>query len=261
MTPAGKASKSKAASKSSSKKSTTKGGKSAGKAAAAAAPKSSTSVPRRGTRARLLAVLEKLDKQYGAVALPETRDVLEKAVCLVLREVTTPQNVLKALEVLRADFVDWNEVRVSSPSELSRLLSGSSRASTLRRWDVHARRLREMVDQVYNDKNVATLEFLLEAKPKEQIEYLEDLDDLGLYNAHALVQWLSGDDKLSLVSSELAKAAQALGLTDSAAVTKVKKELSALCPPEHLVAVQAHLNQLGALEPDEWPSATKDFLG
>lgn len=267
MSPASKASRGKGTPKSGPKKGGAKSGApkpAAGKArpAPAAAARPPANVPRKATRARLTAVLERLDRLYGVLVLPETRSVLEKAVCLIVRELGTQQVVEKALASLRQDFVDWNEVRVSAPSELSRLLSGTSRASTLRRWDLRARRIREMIDQVYNDKNVPSLEFLLEQKAKEQLEYLEDLDDLGVYNAHALVQWLAGpEDKLVVVSAELGKAAFALGLTESAGVTKVKKELSALCPPEALVTVQAHLNQLGALETDEWPSAMKDFLG
>ena len=82
---------------------------------------------------------------------------------------------------------------------------------------------------------------------------------------HKQKAWFYEDliaDKLVLVPSEMAQACQRLGLTESAAVTKVKKELSALVgtEPVMLVTVQAHLNRLGDLEEDEWPSAVAEFV-
>lgn len=235
--------------------------KAASKSSAKAAKKPAKKVPR-GAKARWKLFREKLDRAFGPIFLPETETVLEKAAALVLREQGTELTTTKALESLRADFVDWNEVRLSRPSELARLMTGTSKVATLKRWHERAERLGEMIDQVYNDKNDPSWEFLLELKTKARFEYLEDVDDLGLHNAYALVQWLSGDDKkLVLVSSEMAQASQALGLTESAAVTKVKKELSDLAGDfEELVTLQAHLNQLGDMEKDEWPGALKELL-
>ena len=237
--------------------------KTASKAAAKApAKKAEKPAPRKklSPKARLAAVLEKLDRSFGALQLPETRDVLERAVYLVLREGSTHSANDKALKALREEFVDWNEVRLSSPSEMARLLTGTSKANVLRRWHERSRRVSEMIDQVYNDRNEATMEFVAEERPKAQIEILEDLDDLGLHNAYALVQWLADDDKLTLVSKEMAEASQALGLTDSAAVAKVRKELSSLVPKDLYVTIQAHLNQLGNLDRDEWPGSLKELL-
>jgi endonuclease III len=223
------------------------------------APKRASS---RSPKARLGQVVERLDKAFGAIKLPDTEDVLEKAVYLILREGLSDTAVKKAMNSLREEFVDWNEVRTSPPSELARMMLATSRASSLRKVDVFVRRVVDMIDQVYNDRNDTPFDFLLDMKARDQIEYLEDLDDLGLHNAYALVQWLSGDNKLALVSSEMAKTAQKLGLTDTAAVTKVRKELSALVGTEAdaLVTAQAHLNQLGELDDDEWPSSLSEFV-
>lgn len=239
-----------------------------GRAAAGAKRAARTSKPavrrRRGSpKTRLPAILERLDKTWGAIDPPETVDVLEKAVYLVLREWGSATAVRKAMKTLRDEFVDWNDVRASSVSELARMMLGTGRPASLRRLHGYAERMRDMIDQVYNDRNDTSFDFLLDLKPKEQIEYLEDLDDLGLYNAYALVQWLSaeskGDDRLVLVSSELAQAAQRLGLVESAAVTRVRKELSALASARQLVPIQAHLQRLGDLEPGDWPASIAEY--
>lgn len=238
------------------------GRKKGGKAKAASKKAAAKSSKRRlSPKARLAEVIERLDRSFGALHLPETHSVLEKAVYLVLREKGSAHGTSRALKSLREDFVDWNEVRVSRAAELSRLLTGTSKGTSLRRFEERANRVRELIDQIYNDRNEPSLEFLLDEKPAGQLEYLEDLDDLGLHNAYALVQWLAGDERLTLVSAEMAQASRKLGLTDSAAVTKVRKELSALAADSTLlVTVQAHLNQLGELEDSDWPSSLKELL-
>ena len=119
-------SKKSTAKKSTSKKSTAK--KSTAKAATrkASAPKSgakpkgkANAKPKKPAKRRLspknrfAAVMERLDRSFGALHLPETTSTLEKAVYLVLRENGTENTTDRALKSLREDFVDWNEVRVS----------------------------------------------------------------------------------------------------------------------------------------------------
>ena len=210
---------------------------------------------------RLAAVFEKLDRIFGAIVPPSDTDtIIEKAVYLVLRETGTEPTTVRAMKALREEFVDWNEVRLSRPSEMARLMTNSVKSATIKRFVERCRRIREMLDQIYNDRNEVSLEFLLEEKPKAQVEYLEDLDDLGIHNSYALVQWLSGDEKLCLVSPEMAEVSQTLGLTETAAMAKVKKELTALTGKDKLIQIQAHLNQLGDMERDEWPGALKELL-
>lgn len=221
-------------------------------------------VPRfRGSpRQRLTAVLERLDRRFGEVAPGgEVAGVLDKAVFLVLREGNGSAAALRSLQALRAGFIDWNEVRASRPTELSAMLGGAGRTAAQKPLLDAARRVKDVIDQVYGDRNDTTLEFLLEKKSSERLEYLEDLDDLGVHNAWALAQWLSGEDKLVGVSPNMAKAAQRLGLVPSAAVAKVRSTLSALVKePVELVVVQAHLTQLGEMEESQWPPTLREFV-
>jgi endonuclease III len=223
------------------------------------APSNSSRARRWAPRTRLQHALSRCDRLLGEVQLIEVDSVLEKAAYLILREGSSTAVAQKALKALHEHFIDWNEVRISRPSELARMIAGSRKAAALHRVDARVRRLRDMIDQVYNDRNDPSLDFLLEMKTSERFEYLEDVDDLGIHNAYALVQWLSDDERLVLVSPALAKTAQKLGLVASAAVTRVRKELSALAQKNQLVAIQAHLNQLGERE-GEWPPSLAELV-
>jgi len=242
------------------------GGKSAHKAAAPKAPAKPAPRKLRGTpKSRLEKALPALDKAFGEIASPELPSVLEKAIYLVVREGHPEATTSRYMAALKEHFIDWNEVRASRPTELARMLLGPGRVAlgTHKRLIERGRRVRELIEQVYGDRNEPSLEFLLEQKAREQFEYLSDLDDLGVHNAMALVQWLSGEDKLVSVTPALATASHALGLTDSAAVTKVKKDLSALAPKETLVRVSAHLTQLGEIgtSVEAWPAPVQELLG
>jgi len=234
-------------------------------AKAAAAPKAPPKpAPRKlkGTpKSRLEKALPVLDKAFGELVLPEDGTVLEKAVFLVVREGHPADVTLRYMAALKEHFIDWNEVRVARATELARMLLGPGRVaqSTHRKLIERGRRVRDLIEQVYGDRNETSLEFLLGLKSKEQVEYLLDLDDLGAHNAVALAQWLSSDDKLVHVTQELAEAAHKLGLTDSAAVTRVRKDLSALAPKADLVRVAAHVTQLGAAG-EEWPESVQELL-
>jgi hypothetical protein len=219
----------------------------------------------RGTpKSRLEKALPALDRAFGELGTPELSGVLERAIYLVVREGHPEAVTARYMASLKEHFIDWNEVRASRPTELARMLLGPGRVAvgTHKRLIERGRRVRELIEQVYGDRNEPSLEFLLEQKAKEQFEYLSDLDDLGVHNAVALVQWLSNDDKLVMVTPALATAAHGLGLTDSAAVTKVKKDLSALAPKETYVRLSAHLTQLGEAgeKVEDWPAPVQELL-
>ena len=250
--------------------------RSAGKARRPASPRTRTAKagghrpapkghhPNKGTpRQRLERALDRLHKVFGDLMPPETGSVIEKAIFLVVREHGSEASSTRSMAALKENFIDWNEVRASRPSELARLMAGPGRMSTAmqKRMVECARRVRDLIDQVYGDRNSTSLEFLLEQSQREQLEYLQDIEDLGVHNAYALVQWLSADDKLVAVAPSLAKAAHRLGCLDSAAVTKARKELSALVDKDALVAVQAHLTQLGELDEAQWPPSLKELAG
>lgn len=231
------------------------------KPAAKPAPAPPKPKRKRAPKTILAEARENLDRIYGPITLPETANILEKAVYLVLREGGTELTTTKAMKALKAEFVDWNEVRVSRSSELARLMSGTSKVAGIRRFHERSTRLREMIDQIYGDRNETSLEFILEEKPKGQLEYLEDFDDLGLHNAYALVQWLFEKETLALVSSEMAEAAHTLGILESAAVGKAKKALNDMCKNQiDRVTLVAHLHKLGELEYKEWPTAMKEMM-
>ena len=240
-----------------------RGSSSSGKGRKPAAPRAPApkAPPRRrlSPRGALQKAAPLLDKAFGEIDLLPTESVLDKVAVLILREGNGGGAAERALRQLHAEFVDWNEVRISRPSELARLLSGSSKGSSQRRWHERTKRLRDVIDQVYNDKNDPSFEFLLELKPKDQYEFLAELDDLGAHNAAALVQWLAGGDHFAHVPPSMARAAHRLGLVESAAATRVRKELAELVGKDRLVSLAGHLTQLGELADEQWPPALAEL--
>jgi endonuclease-3 len=71
----------------------------------------------------LTQVLKVLEKHY-APAEPEARPVLEQLLYAVLREGATREQADAAYKTLQDRFFDWNEIRVSSPQEITDALDG-----------------------------------------------------------------------------------------------------------------------------------------
>lgn len=212
-------------------------------------------------KSRLVALLKHCDELFGDIQPYEEGSVMERAAYLVLREGGRGSRFAReALATLRGEFVNWNEVRLSRPSELARLVAGSGKPKDAAPLLEAMQRLVEMIDQVYNDRNECSLEFLLDTPFKDRLEYLEDVDDLGLHNAYVLLQWLSGSDELVAPSPELAKLAKRLGFIDSAAAATARKALGALVPPDRYPALLAHLTLLAEQDEDEWDSSLARFV-
>src|SRR5439155_14762895 len=76
----------------------------------------------------LTQVLKLLEKHY-APADPDEKPVLEQLLYAVLREGATRDQADAAYKVLVTKFIDWNEIRVSSPQELADALGALPGAS------------------------------------------------------------------------------------------------------------------------------------
>jgi len=80
----------------------------------------------------LTQVLKVLEKHY-APPDPDEKPVLEQLLYAVLREGTTRDQADAAYKTLETKFIDWNEIRVSSPQEIADALGslpGAAEKST-----------------------------------------------------------------------------------------------------------------------------------
>jgi len=210
---------------------------------------------------RLVAMLKHCDTLFGDIAPTEEGSLVEKAAFLVLREGGRGSAFAReALATLREHFVNWNEVRLSRPSELARLVAGSSRPRQVRPLHEPMQRLIDMIDQIYNDRNECSLEFLAEEGLRARLEYLEDIDDLGLHNAYVLLQWLADGKELVTPAPAMARLAKRLGFSESAAVGNARKALGRMVPPERYPALLAHLTYLAEEDEDDWDESLQRFV-
>ena len=101
-------------------------------------------------------------KKHYEPAEPEARPVLEQLLYGVLRDGATREQADKAYKKLQEHFFDWNEIRVSQPLEVARVLDGLPDAAE------KSARLVGILQEVFE----ATFSFKL-----------DDIDKKGLKNA------------------------------------------------------------------------------
>ncbi len=112
-------------------------------------------------------VLRKLRKAHGKYRpLPP----LEQLVLAVLEEGSSEGDASSALRALKHCCVDWNETRVARIPELSRCLG------SLPDPEERARRVRDLLNRLFDLRGSVDLSFLRERKPAEARRALLELD-------------------------------------------------------------------------------------
>jgi len=69
-------------------------------------------------KSRLKSCLAKMEKKYGVTKMIGGSASLEQCLFLIIREGWDFKKASKSVRTLEADFIDWNEVRVSTVGEL-----------------------------------------------------------------------------------------------------------------------------------------------
>lgn len=136
------------------------------------------------TRTRVRDILAALEKIQGKVHPLEGEPPLDHAVYLLLRENWDYRKAQRALHVMQKEFVDWNEIRVTTNGELKSLLHPLGDKDI----DVKLEKIRTLLDGIYKERNVVHLNFLKEGDPERQGEYLTQLGVLTPAQVQILVQ-------------------------------------------------------------------------
>ena len=153
-------------------------------------------------------ILALLKKRYQPEPAPEKLSVLEAVVYGLCHEDATRAQAVEALTRFRSDFFDWNELRVSSLTEIQKILSAmpdaEARATKLRRF------LRQLFEKTYG----FNLDALAKKPQKEAIKSFEG------YEAFASDYILATTTRLSLgghaipVDASMARALERLGVAE-----------------------------------------------
>ena len=120
-------------------------------------------------------VLKAVEKKWGPVHIPRGHRLLDQAVYLILRENWDYRKATKALGILQMEYVDWNEVRVTTAGEMRGVLAPMGDRDV----DVKIERIRTLLISLYRERNRVSLEFLREEDSKECAAFLDGLRALG----------------------------------------------------------------------------------
>lgn len=174
-------------------------------------------------------ICDALRKSYGAEAAPEVPDLMELMLLSILGDRLSKPKAEHVMKRYRTTFVDWNEVRVSTGSEIM------EEAGCPEVDDRLARNLRSALDRLYHDRADFKLDFLREKTYADLRSYL--LDTLGLAPRPAARLMLLGFQKPALpLSDEVKRISDRVGLVDpSWPMDRAQKSLERIVPGSRML--------------------------
>jgi endonuclease III len=175
--------------------------------------------------------------------LPPLRDLalLDRLLLLVLAKDAPPQRAQGALDRLRRDFVDWNELRVSPVFEIQRSLEPLEEGNV----GPKAERVRKLVSRIFEKKNSLSLEWLKAEGTEEAERFLESLEVLDAYMVHAFLLSLREKEELAF-HQNMSRVLQRIGIVSrTGSPSKALEGIRSIAPEEDLASFQAVLVRLG----------------
>lgn len=121
--------------------------------------------------------LKALEKKHKPAYPPESQPVLEKAIFGLLNHEAPFTNATRALRLFKDEFVDFNDLRVSSIREIATVMEDCRIDSEL------SYTLKDMLGQIFTIGHTLSLEFILE----EELEVVEK----HLGKLKAMPNWLA----------------------------------------------------------------------
>ena len=113
-------------------------------------------------------------------------DVLETMILGSLAASMPLSATLTAWEEFKTEFVDWNEVRISSASEVSGVISKANDPLQL------AMQLKEMMQVIFERRHMLNLEFIRENSIVEVKEFFKRSPDLPDLARHLVLCYIKG---------------------------------------------------------------------
>ena len=184
---------------------------------------------------KLIAALE---KQYGKQQPPPQREnLLDHFILLMLLEHTSLRRAERAFRRTKTRFVDWNEVRVSTETEILEVVEGVH--------DAHDKveRVRNALEGIFQKQNLVSLDNLSEMEPDRALRHLTSIRGVEWKDA-AQFMLAHYDHPVLPVDKAVARVAQRIGLCDGASpVREVHESIGPLVPKRKLWTVSRLLQQ------------------
>jgi endonuclease III len=141
---------------------------------------------------KLRQILARLEKQYGRPSLLGGEEpLLDQLLFLVLQDGVGREAAEKSLQSLRKEFVDWNEVRVSSIAEIRSAMKMPDAETA----EQKARAVRGLLAKLFADKNKISLAFLEELDAERSQRFLTALPGVQPWVAATVLVLLMKEPK------------------------------------------------------------------
>ncbi|NLX14594.1 MAG: hypothetical protein GXY44_13205 [Phycisphaerales bacterium] len=133
-------------------------------------------------------LFQQLTRKFGKPTPGEPGDPIEQLIIGILAECTTFHKAHSTFRKVREQMVDLNDLRVTPPFELARLIGDGIPLAT-----VKARRIIDTLNAVRVRQDTMDLSFLRQRSRREAREYLESLEGVGPFaSAYVVLHSLGG---------------------------------------------------------------------
>ncbi|MBI2191172.1 MAG: hypothetical protein HYU36_04230 [Planctomycetes bacterium] len=168
-------------------------------------------------------VMSKLEKKYPE-ALPIKRtDPLDQLLTSIIHFDSLPEKARLALELLRKEFVDWNEVRVSAVSEMAAVLREAGLEED------RARLLKSALTHLFLKKNQLSLDFMKNYPEKQASEFLARFEGLHPSIVDEVLLLSLGFQRFPL-NEKTQRVCERLGWVDDSDEAGAARTMSAVIP-------------------------------
>ncbi len=192
-------------------------------------------------QAKLSRVLGTLERVFGKYRHPMGDSLLDRLVSLILGDGEAADDAESGVHALQQEFLDWNEVRVSSLTEISSVLPHlEPQRATLK-----AARLRDTLTRVFDTHHKMTLQFLMDLDPPARRDFLDRLNTVDAWVGQIVVL-LCEEEPTVQDAPHAARVAKRLGILErNATPSKARKALGELLNPDDFYRFHSHFVRLG----------------
>jgi endonuclease-3 len=170
-------------------------------------------------------------RKHGELKGRKPRPPLDQLVLSLFYHLTSVRRATRALRQIKQAFVDWNEVRISHPVEVARVLSSAHWAR------VGAEQLQCVLRGLNEAHHRTDLEFLKELTPAQARSCLKSLPSVSRDVADEVLL-LSLDVPALPLSADAARMCHRLGMLDDDRPTiRNRRALERLIAPDHYVTL------------------------
>ncbi len=170
--------------------------------------------------------LLKLDAEYSTKITDEPKSVLSQLIFSIIARNFTRKGADKAFSVFQNKFVDWNEVRISSVSEIAEVLEQVKSPNVEKK----AKNIKKILVDIYSDYHKISLEFVKTFSAEKTKKILQSIRGITPRVMDTVLLYALDYPVVPIVSP-FARVIRRLGFVSLTATQKeIKKALDRLIP-------------------------------